>query len=130
MHDHDIVGVDIGGTKCGVTLADSAGHFKQQKRFLTTDCRSTLNEIFNAIEFVLNTRDKERDTVVFGISCGGPLDESAGLILSPPNLPGWDKIAINAEITSRFGGKAFLMNDANAGALAEWKFARPKIVKM
>jgi hypothetical protein len=29
-----------------------------------------------------------------GISCGGPLDAQQGLILSPPNLPGWDEIAI------------------------------------
>ena len=29
-----------------------------------------------------------------GISCGGPLDEERGIIMSPPNLPGWDNIPI------------------------------------
>lgn len=29
-----------------------------------------------------------------GISCGGPLDEERGMILSPPNLPGWDAVPI------------------------------------
>jgi glucokinase len=57
-----------------------------------------------------------------GVSCGGPLDATQGLILSPPNLPGWDRIAICAELTARFGCRAFLMNDANACALAEWQF--------
>lgn len=122
----DIVGIDIGGTKCSITLADSAGCFRQKQHFLTTDCKSTLNEIFKKIESILNTREEAHSNIIFGISCGGPLDEPAGLILSPPNLPGWDNININNEITSRFGGKAFLMNDANAGALAEWKFGAAK----
>ena len=27
-----------------------------------------------------------------GVSCGGPLDSRRGLVLSPPNLPGWDEM--------------------------------------
>ena len=57
-----------------------------------------------------------------GISCGGPLDEGRGMILSPPNLPGWDEVPITAMLTDRFGVPAYLCNDANACALAEWKF--------
>ena len=56
------------------------------------------------------------------MACGGPLDEPSGLILSPPNLPGWDRIPIIQILKERFGGCAWLMNDANAGALAEWQF--------
>lgn len=58
---------------------------------------------------------------IFGVSCGGPLDAARGVILSPPNLPGWNRVAIAGELTARFGGRAFLMNDANACALAEWQ---------
>ena len=32
------------------------------------------------------------DVASIGISCGGPLDSIRGLILSPPNLPGWDNV--------------------------------------
>jgi glucokinase len=60
---------------------------------------------------------------VFGVSCGGPLDPPAGVIRSPPNLPpSWHGVAITRRLTERFGGEAFLMNDANACALAEWRF--------
>ena len=59
---------------------------------------------------------------VFGVSCGGPMNSREGLVLSPPNLPGWDHVPITRLIKERFGGQAFLMNDANAGALAEWKW--------
>ena len=57
-----------------------------------------------------------------GISCGGPLDSKRGVILSPPNLIGWDNIPIVQQISEAFGVPAFLCNDADAGALAEWTF--------
>jgi glucokinase len=57
------------------------------------------------------------------VSCGGPLAPKDGVILAPPNLPpSWHGVAITRRLTERFGGEAFLMNDANACALAEWQF--------
>jgi glucokinase len=55
-----------------------------------------------------------------GISCGGPLDSKNGLILSPPNLPGWDAIPVVSILGEKTGIPCFLENDANACALAEW----------
>jgi glucokinase len=86
-------------------------------RFATTDVHGTLNRYYAEIAKLNPGRD-----TVFGVSCGGPLDSGKGLILSPPNLPGWDRIAICALLQEKFGGRAFLMNDANACALAEWQF--------
>ena len=57
-----------------------------------------------------------------GISCGGPLDSSSGLILSPPNLPGWDHVPAVKIVTETLGVPCHLQNDADACALAEWKF--------
>jgi glucokinase len=55
-----------------------------------------------------------------GIACGGPLDPAGGIILSPPNLPGWDRIPLTDAMTERLGLPAIVENDATAGALAEW----------
>jgi glucokinase len=57
-----------------------------------------------------------------GISCGGPLSSKRGMILSPPNLPGWDNIPIVKMAEERFGKRTLLQNDANACAMAEWRF--------
>ena len=62
------------------------------------------------------------NTMAIGISCGGPLDSKKGVILSPPNLPGWDSIEIVKIFQDRFGIPTAIQNDANACALAEWKF--------
>ncbi len=55
-----------------------------------------------------------------GVSCGGPLDGRRGLILGPPNLPGWDCVDVAGRFQQRFGAPTRLQNDANACAVAEW----------
>jgi glucokinase len=57
-----------------------------------------------------------------GVSCGGPLNSEKGVILSPPNLPGWDNVEIANILNKKFSTPVFLRNDADASALAEWKF--------
>jgi glucokinase len=46
--------------------------------------------------------------------------------MSPPNLPGWDNIPIVDMVKSHFGVSCAIQNDANACALAEWKFGAGK----
>ncbi|MCC6415882.1 MAG: ROK family protein [Opitutaceae bacterium] len=113
----NIIGVDIGGTKCALSVPTADGRVREVARFATTDVSGTLERLYAEIR-----RLAPAPEVVFGVSCGSPQDSARGLILSPPNLPGWDRIAICDELTKRFGGRAFLMNDANACALAEWQF--------
>lgn len=109
------VGIDIGGTKCAVVLGDAEGRIVKKIKFETTDKEETLSRIFNAVG-EMSGFDR------IGISCGGPLDEENGIILSPPNLPGWDEVHIVDMLVERFGVPTRIMNDANACAVAEWRF--------
>ena len=109
------IGIDIGGTKCAVISADDQGKKISRVAFETTDADTTLNRILYEVGQLPACH-------AIGISCGGPLDEEQGIILSPPNLPGWDRIPITKILAERFGVPAYLCNDANACALAEWKF--------
>lgn len=110
-------GIDIGGTKCAVSRLRGNGVVEETHRITTGSAENTLQALFASIATL-----KPGDAPVFGISCGGPLDAKQGIIQSPPNLPGWDGIAITQLVTRRFGGRAVLMNDANACALAERQF--------
>lgn len=112
------IGIDIGGTKCAVVLGDRT-HIEKKIRFATTTCEETLQNITRAVAEI-GTGD------AIGISCGSPLDSARGLILSPPNLPGWDRVPITELLTGRFGVPAYLCNDANACALAEWQYGAGK----
>lgn len=108
------IGIDIGGTKCAVVLGDEK-HIEKKISFATASCEETVRSIIAAAEQI-GTAD------AIGISCGGPLDAKSGVIMSPPNLPGWDNIRITEILTEKFGIPAYLCNDANACALAEWKY--------
>lgn len=112
-----VVGVDLGGTKCAVSVLRGTV-VDEIARFPTREFEPTFAEIVAAIRSRAPAGDP-----VFGISCGGPLDAARGVILSPPNLPpSWHGVPIVARLIGTFGGSATLMNDANACALAEWRF--------
>ena len=111
-----IIGIDLGGTKTAVVRAED-GRIARTERFPTGAPAETLARITAAIEAL-----EPGEAPVFGVSCGGPLDRQAGVILAPACLPEWKRVPITRLLTERFGGRAYLMNDANAGALAEWRF--------
>lgn len=113
----EILGIDIGGTKCAVSVYRRGRPVRDLGRFPTGRPAATLAEIGRVIAAHGPARG-----AAFGIACGGPLDAARGLVLSPPNLPGWDRVAVGRHFERHFGGRAFLMNDANANALAEWRF--------
>ena len=126
MAERILVGVDIGGTKCAVTLglSDSGNlQIKDKVAFPTTDVEGTIRDIKEGIKTVLGRNSLSSGNIAaIGISCGGPLDSREGVIMSPPNLPGWDNIPITRILKDEFGVKAAVHNDANACALAEWQF--------
>jgi len=119
----NIIGVNIGGTKTAVVKSDNNGLISFHDKFPTTTVNDTLNQLFFEITNLLKSENKQ---TIFGISCGGPLDSEKGIILSPPNLPGWDDIPIVKMFETKFNSKAYLMNDANACVLAEWYFGSAK----
>ena len=86
------IGIDIGGTKCAVTLGDADGNILLKERFLTESPDVTVVRILDAARTLMARSDAP--VLSAGISCGGPLDPERGVILSPPNLPGWDHIEI------------------------------------
>lgn len=50
-----------------------------------------------------------------GIAVPGPLDTKTGLLLSPPNLQGWDDVDLVTPLSTAFDLPVSLENDANAG---------------
>ena len=122
----NIIGVDVGGTKCAVTYGQKEGfelHIREKIRFATTDVDETIANIVRAVDDVMRkTGLTAGNTAAIGVSCGGPLDSRTGVVMSPPNLPGWDNIPIVKLLGDRFGIRTGIHNDANACALAEWKF--------
>ena len=122
-----ILGFDIGGTKCAVITAeyDSENIAILNKQKCSTDLTVTPEEMIDRLILMADgILDRKPDAI--GISCGGPLDSKKGVIMSPPNLPLWDNVEIVKMLEKHYGVTALLQNDANACALAEWKFGAGK----
>ncbi len=131
------LGFDIGGTKCAVVLGkgvipeDCAEDFILDKiKFDTLQSRgwrAIVEELLSSAELILERNDvKASEVLGCGISCGGPLDSKKGIIMCPPNLPDWDNVPLVEITEKRLGIKTKLQNDANACALAEWRFGAGK----
>lgn len=120
------IGFDIGGTKCAVSLGKvQNGDIEILHREETPTLPSAMETLEKLSSFVEDWM-KIYQVTRAGISCGGPLDCKKGIILNPPNLPHWHGFSIVEYIQNRFGLTARLQNDANACAVAEWRFGAGK----
>jgi glucokinase len=119
------IGVDLGGTKTAVTLADEGLRILDKCGFPTVmpgGPEAMIDRMAESARSLCGQNGiSDKALLACGVSSGGPLDPEAGLILSPPNLPGWDSVPIVRLLGGRLGIPCFLENDANACALAEWK---------
>lgn len=117
-----MIGFDIGGTKCAVCVGeevDGSLHILKKKS-IPTDCSISP---YKMIDKMCTMAEEMTDTIdCIGISCGGPLDSKQGVIMSPPNLPGWDNVRIAEYLKERYGARVSIQNDANACAVAEWLY--------
>jgi glucokinase len=125
-----LVGVDIGGTKSAVVLGHPDGSAAMcvldKAAFPTVGGPEPVLERIAETARLMMGRMGAPGAEAIGISCGGPLNSRKGLVLSPPNLPGWDEVPVVSILSERMGAPAFLQNDANACAVAEWKYGAGK----
>jgi len=121
-----VVGIDIGGTKLATVVADKTGHILGKVRKPTHSEKGpeyAIGLLFDMVREVVNQVGVEQTSIsAIGVSCGGPLDTKTGIVYSPPNLPGWDALPLKALLESEFQVPVIIENDANASALAEFRF--------
>lgn len=117
------LGLDIGGTKCALSVGKATEDEievieRAEVRTLNTP-EDTLEPLMTLAADYVKSYGIERG----GISSGGPLDPVRGVIISPPNLKeSWHGFGIVDYVKGRLGIPMRLENDANASAVAEWRF--------
>jgi glucokinase len=121
----NLLGIDIGGTKTAVCIGHADGEILYSKRIPTTSesveaYRHQLIELCHQVLEKANLGAEALDGI--GISAPGPLDCKRGVLIAPPNNPGWKDVPIQAMVQKAFEAPVFINNDANACALAELLF--------
>ncbi len=121
-----VVGIDIGGTKLATVVADDSGKILSNVRRPTRADKGpeyAIQLLFEMVYETITQAGLEQETIsAIGVSCGGPLDTKTGVVYSPPNLPGWDAFPLKTQLESEFKIPTIIENDANASALAEYRF--------
>ena len=120
------LGFDIGGTKLAVALGDADGKLAARRRrplAPSGDPRRDVDAMLrDARELLAEAGVGAGALEGVGIAAPGPIDASRGVVEHPPNLPGWECVPLTAWFADALGVPAHLENDANAAALAEWRF--------
>lgn len=118
-----VLALDIGGTKTTAAIGTVEGKILSQKT-LPTRAKEGFGVAWEVIaQLTGEVLSEQKDQVSsIAVSIGGPVDAAAGVILSPPNLPGWDEVPLKQLIEERFNLPVDVEHDAKAGALAEHYF--------
>jgi glucokinase len=124
------VGIDVGGTNVKVGVVSGEGKSLSRVRVRTEAKKGPthgLENIYGAVERAIADSGLTLDDIrAIGVATPGTMDIPAGMILQPPNLPGWVNIPIRQLVADRFGKPAILQNDANAAAYGEYWVGRAR----
>lgn len=121
----NLIGVDVGGTKVAAGLVSATGEITCQARvpMAANGAAAGLASVISAIDAVLasdySNSGIQGEITGIGICAPGPLDPRTGIVINPPNLPGWRDFPLAAEISKNYSVPVRVDNDGNAAALAE-----------
>ncbi|MEO1162232.1 MAG: ROK family protein [Chloroflexota bacterium] len=115
-----LIGIDLGGTRLRAACLDDQLNIlhRIEKLTLAEEGReATIQRIKDAIAEVL---PEDKSTVRgIGVSVPGPSNPETGVVVAPPNLPGWRDVPLVDILNKEFDLPVYLGNDANVAALAE-----------
>lgn len=109
------VGIDVGGTNTRVALIDENYKILKREQFRTDPENPQIT--LEKIRTIVNRFEYPAEGI--GISCPGPLDLMNGMVLTPPNLPGWHQLHLTKTLNEMTKVPVILENDANLAGLAE-----------
>lgn len=121
-----MLGIDLGGTKVAYALGEPSGRIARRHRRPTEPSGRPAEDVARMADDVRRLLGEAglstRDLACVGVSVPGPFDPERGLVLHPPNLSGWGDEPVGPWLERELGCPVRLENDANAAALAEWRY--------
>jgi len=120
-----IIGIDVGGTKVAGGLVTLKGQLVKALVVPThaeKGFKSSYGQIVHLIERLIKLAGGNDNVAGVGVCTPGPLNPKTGVVINPPNLPGWRNIRLARLLEREFHLPARVENDANAAGLAEVLF--------
>ena len=121
-----VVGVDFGATHLSVLVADLSARILEEVELeinIQAGPEPCLAEADRQVrKAVANAGLELKDILAIGLGVPGPIVSEAGMVVSPPLMPGWDRYPIRDMLEKKWGCPVSVNNDAELGALGEWAF--------
>lgn len=114
-----LAGIDLGGTQVRVALARSDGNLIASVKTKTPLLGSPQAMVDWAAGEIDRHRGREKVRSI-AIGAPGPIDIKRGVLVNPPNLPGWRNVPLAAMLARATGAKVHLANDADMAGLGEF----------
>jgi glucokinase len=123
-------GVDLGGTKIQTVVMDGRGNVLGQSRVPTPSDgpKSIVTAIAQALGAAADEAGLATDSLVgVGVGAPGGIEPDAGVLINPPNLPGFDgEFPLGPELEQRLGTRVQLGNDVSVATEAEFRLGAGK----
>ncbi len=127
------VGVDLGGTKILIALADGQCKVMKEKRLLTRPERgpsAIIQEMIQEVHVLLESCGvEEAELKGIGVCIAGFYDSFLNIMRRSPNLPGWEMFPVKDAILQLVNCPVLVENDASAAAYGEYLYGSGKGVK-
>lgn len=116
------LGLDFGGTKLAVGVADARGRVLGTRRAPTDAAAGPEGALETVARLVSELGPVAQQPEAVGISFGGPVTPDRQRALVSHHGPGWDDFPLVEQVARRWGRPVEMDNDANAAALGEVRF--------
>jgi glucokinase len=118
------LGIDLGGTNIKSGVVGDDGRVLSAVKFPTEAERGAdagLDRLAEAGRLAVQQSGVSWDQVAgVGLGSPGTMDLPAGMLLDPPNLPGWQNFPIRDRLADRLGKPVVFQNDGNSAAFGEY----------
>ncbi|MBD2561929.1 MULTISPECIES: ROK family protein [Nostoc] len=117
-----ILALDFGGTKLAAALVNigSRKWLRYERRLSPANANASTDlEIMRSLIYSLLQDVKP---AAIGVSFGGPVDASTGMVRLSHHVAGWENIPLKGLLEDEFGVSVGVDNDANVAALGEHRF--------
>ena len=123
------IGIDLGGTNITAGIVTKDGKLLHQASAKTNAHRSAdevIADIFATAKKVLEEHGTDISEIKsIGVGSPGAIDDAKGVVIFAGNL-NWTDIPLGAKLEKALGIPAFVSNDANVAAYAEYLFGAGK----
>ena len=118
MAEQNFIGIEIGGTKLQLAIADESLKIKQQLSFEVNRNKGA-NGIKQKIEESIHQIKGDKKVSAVGVGFGGPVNYKTGIINVSHQIAGWENFNLREWLQQVSDAPVFIDNDANVAALGE-----------